>query len=302
MLWRLPVPRLRLRLRPGRVVLLAGGQIVVLAAGWQLYRYGRFLVRDQRTEALANATDVLAFERRTWLFVEPRIQQLALETRAVMDVLNSYYVYTHIFVTVGCLVWLYVGWPAAYRSCRRVLCGVMALGLLAHAAYPLAPPRLVPASTMVDTLAIYGPTVYSDDQFASITNQFAAMPSFHVGWAALVAFYVIAHARTPFRWLVLAHPLIMAVAVMATANHYLVDALAGAALVLVGIAVDHRVSSWSAARTHRGTRGALALSAAPQVARPSPHPAPTVNVSSLSSVASASEGAGNLVGASNVET
>lgn len=298
------MPRLPLTSRPGRVVLLAGGQILVLAAGWHLYRYGRFLVRDQRTDALANAADVIAFERRTWLFVEPEIQQLALETRAVMDVLNSYYVYTHIFAIVGCLAWLYVRRPAAYRSCRRVLCGVMALGLLAHAAYPLAPPRLVPASTMVDTLAVYGPTVYSDDQFASITNQFAAMPSFHVGWAALVAYYVIVNVRTPFRWLVLAHPLIMTVAVMATANHYLVDALAGAGLVLAGIAVDHRISARASARIGHGTAGALGLPAATPLDQPWPHPGPTVAAASLSTVASVpsvSDGAGNLVGASNVE-
>jgi len=229
------------RYRP--VVATAALEIALLAVCWQLYRYGRYWVRDQRIEAFANARDVIALERRLSLFVEPQIQRASMSSQAVIEALNRYYVYMHVGATLVCLCWLY-GWHRPhYRSCRRVLVAVMTIGLLVHAAYPLAPPRFVPDARMVDTLAEFGPAVYSRDRFASITNQFAAMPSFHVGWAAFVAYYVIAHCRSRLRWVVLVHPSVMTIAVMATANHYLLDAIVGAALTLGGVYAESRIRS-----------------------------------------------------------
>ena len=141
-----------------RAIAAAVGQIVLLAAGWQLYRYGRFRVRDQRLEAFANATDIIAIERRLEVFVEPHVQRLALASHAVIEALNSYYVYMHGAATVACLCWLYCRHRPHYQVCRRVLFAVMALGLAIHAIYPLAPPRVVPRAHMVDTLAVFGPS------------------------------------------------------------------------------------------------------------------------------------------------
>lgn len=227
------------------VVATALTEVALLAVCWQVYKYGRYLVRDQRVAAFENASDVIAIERRLSLFVEPQFQQLAMASRTVMEALNRYYVYTHVALTLACLCWLY-GWHRPhYRSCRRVLLAVMAVGLAIHAVYPLAPPRFVPEAAMVDTLAEFGPAVYSQDRFASITNQFAAMPSFHVGWSVFVAYYVIAHCRSRLRWVALVHPTVMTFAVMATANHYFLDALVGAALTLGGIYAEDRLRSGS---------------------------------------------------------
>lgn len=230
--------------RPGRqkrshhVMVTAGLQVLLLFTAWQLYRYGRFKVRDQRTEALHNASTIMDLENRLQLFVEPSIQRLAMVHEPVMRVLNHYYVYMHVLATLVCLCWLYGRHRVHYQSFRRVLFAVMPVGLLIHAAYPLAPPRLAHRTGMVDTLAVYGPSVYSHDQYASITNQFAAMPSFHVGWSALVALYVIRHSTARSRWVVLLHPLVMCVTVMATANHYLMDAVVGTLVVMVGVALE----------------------------------------------------------------
>ena len=101
---------------------------------------------------------------------------------------------------------------------------------------------------MIDTLSVYGPQVYSHDVSASITNQFAAMPSMHVGWAVLMAYAVITGFRTRWRWLVVIHPVLMVLAVTATANHYLLDGIVGAALVALGITADRAATAALARR------------------------------------------------------
>lgn len=228
-----------------RTVVAAGFEVLLLGAAWELYSYGRFLVRDQRPEAFANAADVIEFEKQIALFIEPAIQRLAMGAQTLIEVINHYYAYSHVAVTIACLIWLYVCHRTGYRSCRRVLFMVMPVGLLVHAGYPLAPPRVVPSARMLDTLAEFGPSIYSTDPLASVTNQFAAMPSFHVGWSALVAFYVIRFGRSRLRWLALVHPVAMTIAVMATANHYLLDAAVGLALIGAAIGIDERLAARS---------------------------------------------------------
>lgn len=206
-------------------------EIAGLAACWYLYRFGRFLIRDQVVEAYRNAHDVLAFESDFGLSFEDELQRLVMSNPVAVDVVNHYYVYAHVVVTLAALVFTWLTAPEVYRRTRRVLVVATMLGLVVHAAYPLAPPRLVARSGLVDTLDRFGPQVYSDDRFDSVVNQFAAMPSFHVGWAALVAAAAVTGYRSRWRWLVLAHPALMILAVVSTANHYVLDAIAGVTVV-----------------------------------------------------------------------
>ena len=85
----------------------------------------------------------------------------------------------------------------------------------------------------VDTLRVYGPSIYSRDVTASAANQLAAMPSLHFAWSVLVAAGVVWVLRSRWRIVVLLHPVITLLAIVATANHYWLDAAVGG--VLVGI-------------------------------------------------------------------
>ena len=238
-------------------------EVVALAAAWQLYRWGRFLVRDQQATAFDNADRIIDLESALPLDVVGWSQQLIIGSEAATKVVNNYYVYSHITFTVACLAWLFFRHRSSYERFRTCLVGATAAGLVVHAAFPLAPPRLVPELGLVDTLMIYGPSVYSSDELASITNQFAAMPSFHVGWALLVAFAVVTTLESPWRWMAAVHPAAMTFAVMATANHYFLDAVVGGALVL-GAVQAHR--AWQAARS-RDSRSALGPGLAAAMAR-----------------------------------
>jgi hypothetical protein len=123
-----------------------------------------------------------------------------------------------------------------------------------HLAFPLAPPRMLTDVGFIDTAAAYGPSVYGPPASDSLANQYAAMPSLHVGWAVLVAAGLIAATRSRWRWLWLLHPIVTALVVAGTGNHYWIDGFA-ACLLLAGATVAlsrSRRSDSGPSRTNRG--------------------------------------------------
>ena len=126
--------------------------------------------------------------------------------------------------------------PTLYPSMRRAMIAITSIALLCHLRVPAGPaadarqPRL-----HRHRRAIYGPNVYTKAPNATASsNQYAAMPSLHVGWAVLVAAGLIAATRSRWRWLWLLHPTITTIAVVATANHYWLDSIA-ACIVLAAV-------------------------------------------------------------------
>ena len=116
-----------------------------------------------------------------------------------------------------------------YRHVRAILVSVTAVGLVLHIAYPLAPPRMLPG--FVDTIAVFGPSIYDRPGVESVANQYAAMPSLHVGWAVIVALGIYWMWTGWRRWIGAAHAVLTTVAVVLTANHYWLDAIVVVVLV-----------------------------------------------------------------------
>lgn len=213
-------------------------EVVVLFLLLSLYRLGRYFGRDEVGAAFHHARQVLDVERHLGLANERAFQRHLLEHVGLVRFLNSYYATVHFPATVLFLVLAYVRAPDAYRRVRLVIVSVSAVALAMHIAYPLAPPRMLPG--FVDTLARWGPAVYSKPGVASVANQYAAMPSLHVGWSLIVAYGMLLVTRRPWRWLGLAHAVVTSIAVVATANHYWLDGLVAAALVAPAIALASR--------------------------------------------------------------
>jgi hypothetical protein len=210
-------------------------QVVLFWLAWELYRLGRYLVRSQPRQAYFNAKAVLEVQSAWYVGIEHHAQHVALAWEPFTVFVNRYYVYGHFAPVLGCFAWLYVRHPAQFARFRTAIVSATFVGLGIHATFPLAPPRLMAELGMIDSLTVFGPRVYDADRWSGLTNQFAAMPSFHFGWSLLVATAVIVTWTSRWRWLALAHPAFMLFAVMATANHYLLDAVVGGALVMVGI-------------------------------------------------------------------
>ena len=136
----------------------------------------------------------------------------------------------------GTAVVLFIKTRVAYVQLRRTFMLTMILGAVVFAVYPLAPPRFMPGLGMTDTVTLLGLDPAAPNSNSAISyNRFAAMPSLHYAWALLV---MIAAFRFGGRRVIIAgfsFQLLMFVAIIATANHYILDALAGALLLVIAM-------------------------------------------------------------------
>jgi hypothetical protein len=216
-------------------------ELVLLFTLFVGYRAGRLLTTNHTAAAFDHAREVWHIERWMHLPMEQQVQGWLLVSNRLAELANTYYAVVHFPISVGFLVWMFLRRPAYYFWVRRTLIILTAAALVVHVVYPLAPPRMRPDLGFVDTGALFGPNVYGPPEGGSIANQFAAMPSLHIGWAVLVAIGIIASTRTRWRWLWLAHPIITILVVVGTANHWWLDGmvalvlLAGAFAVSVGL-------------------------------------------------------------------
>jgi hypothetical protein len=214
-------------------------ELLLVAGLFLVYKFGRQLATGHTAEAFRNADRVWDVERWLRLPGEGAVQSLLLHGDTLVRVANTYYATVHFPATATFLIWLYLRRPAHYVWARRVLAAVTAAGLVVHLLFPLAPPRMLAATGLVDTAQVYGPSVYGPPETDHLSNQFAAMPSLHFGWALMVAIGLIVATRSRRRWLWLLHPLLTLLVIVGTANHYWVDALVAAALLGGALAVVH---------------------------------------------------------------
>jgi hypothetical protein len=235
-----------------------GRELVVVASIFLLYRFVRMLVKDEFGDAYSNARLVIDWERTVGIFNEVSLQAGILGNEAAIWVLNRYYFFGHFTSAAALLIWLYVRHYERYGRVRRVLAITTLGGLFIHVVFPLAPPRWFPSLGFVDTLQTFGPRVYDSPTISSTANQIAAMPSLHVGWALCAAWAVVIASARPWRWLIVVHPVMMALAVVLTANHWWLDALAAAALVIAAIMIDTPVQRRLEARELRRSEAAVA--------------------------------------------
>ncbi|SDP21907.1 PAP2 superfamily protein [Streptomyces sp. cf386] len=221
-------------------------ELLLVAGLFLVYKLGRQLATGHTGEAFRNADRVWNFERAVHLPGEGSVQNLLLHDDTLIHIANTYYATVHFPATAAFLVWLYLRRPAHYVWARRVLAAVTAAALVVHLTFPLAPPRMLAAAGLVDTGQMYGPSVYGSPETDHLSNQFAAMPSLHFGWALMVAIGLIAATRSRWRWLWLLHPLLTLLVIVGTANHYWLDAIVATAmlgLALVAISLPQRTAT-----------------------------------------------------------
>jgi PAP2 superfamily protein len=227
-----------LQVRPRRAGAALAVEIAVMGSVFLAYRQVRHLTSGDTGAAFANAERVVALEQHLGLFSERALQRLVLHSETAIAFLNRYYVGVHFPATIAVLLWACWRHPDAYRRIRTAFLAVTLGALAIHVAVPLAPPRMLTGEGFVDTLRVYGPNIYPADTTRSVANQFAAMPSLHFGWAVLAAAAVIMILRTRWRWLAVVHPTVTLLAIVATANHYWLDAIvAGGLIVVTGLAI-----------------------------------------------------------------
>jgi PAP2 superfamily protein len=218
------------RLRPrGRAGVRLLPQLAIMVAAVAAYFLVRGLTQANAALAVHNAHSVVGLERALRLYHEPGWQASVMSMPFLRTVLNDIYIWGHWPVIAVTLIWLARQHPAVYLRARNTMLMSGGIGLVVFATFPVAPPRLAGLG-MTDTVTA-GAHAYRALQPTMFTNQFAAMPSLHVGWDLVMGLAIASASRhLLLRLIAITLPVAMVITVLCTANHYLVDAIAGAAL------------------------------------------------------------------------
>jgi hypothetical protein len=211
-------------------------EVVLVVALYFAYSLGRYAAAKHSDSAFHHAKEVWRLERWVGLPNEATLQHHFLQWPRVIDLINLHYQIGYIVSLVSVLVWLYARHPGHYIWYRRFLTLVTGLGLIGHLVFPMAPPRLLQGDRVMDTAQIFGHAVYGPVG-TGLANQFAAMPSLHVGWAVVVAVGVIVVLRSPWRWLVVLHPVITLLVVVVSGNHFWTDGIVATVLVAISYVI-----------------------------------------------------------------
>jgi hypothetical protein len=221
-----------------------------------VYETVRNISKGKPSTAFDNAMRVIDWQKAVGINHEKSIQDWALHFEPLIVVSNYYYGTAYIACTIVILLWMYRRQSDDYPLWRNTLAFGTLLGLIGFATFPLMPPRLLDVMGngdyfgFVDTLVQY-PTFWSFESSAmqKVSNQFAAMPSLHCGWALWGAAALFPRVKSWWmKALAIAYPVATIFVVVATGNHYFLDAVGGAVIFLVGYGIARLV-------TRAGRRG-----------------------------------------------
>jgi hypothetical protein len=235
-------------------------ELPLIVAVYGLYTAGRLLVRGDVTDALDHGLELLRLETALHLDPERWLNSLLTRYQSLGVPADFWYASLHYLVTLWVLVWLWCRRPSPYRFARTWLLVSTLIGLLGFTLLPTAPPRLLSsANGFTDTMSRYGSYGWWGDAstprgLGGLTNEYAAMPSLHVGWALWCGLMLLRYGRTPLvRVLGVVYPLGTTLVVMGTGNHYFLDAVAGVAVMGIGLLLAHPLRRLTDARLLRLT-------------------------------------------------
>ena len=200
---------------------------------WLGYSTVRRITADSTKIAAENAVNLVKFQDWMGFPNEATLQGWFIDSEVLIKIANTFYFVMHFPSMIVFLVWVMVRKIEWMPQGRASLCLATFSGLIIHLLFPLMPPRLMVSYGFIDTAKVFGPDPYSLG-IAKAANEFAAMPSLHVGWALLIALAAIRILKTPARWLMLLHPILTTIVVVVTANHFWLDIIVGAILALAG--------------------------------------------------------------------
>ncbi len=249
----------------------AAAELATIAAGYAGYSLVRLAIHAGRHAAFAHAALLWRTERRLHLTAEPCLNHLTAPHLVLAEAAGYYYGLLHFIVTPLVLAWLYLRRPAAFGRLRSALVLATAAANVAFWAWPAAPPRFsVPGMTdILVTRDILGAA--HPHGATSLVNLYAAMPSLHVAWAIWCALAVVTAARGRWRHLAWLYPAATTLVVLASANHFLLDAAGGLATAGLGMLAASRPSQLLARR-----RARLASPGHRHACAPGPRPAPAL--------------------------
>jgi len=220
-------------------------ELALMSGLYTLWRLARTLPLATDDGAIERARQIDDFQKWLHLPTELSLQHLSLDHEWLGRFLNYYYAILHVPATVTFLVWLFWRHRDAYPHWRNGLAIVTGACLVIRFVR-VAPPRFLTDLGYIDLAERFGMSIYGPVG-TGVSDQFAAMPSIHVAWAAVVSLGTVAASTSRWRWVVALHVVFTMLAVSATGNHWWMDGLVAIVLLLVGLQIDNRVRRWRGA-------------------------------------------------------
>jgi hypothetical protein len=210
-------------------------QLLLFAGAYYLYRLVRGAVDGRAADSFENARHLISLERSLHVFVEPSVQTWATGKAQIIDFASWMYINSHFVITVATLIWLYRFRNGAFYFVRNMFMVAMGLALVGYVIYPTAPPRFFPEWGFSDSVADFTGIDPDSGLTSALVNPFAAVPSMHVAFALMIGWpmaRLVQHTIVRVAWWL--YPFLVTFVVVATGNHFLADAVAGA--LVAGVA------------------------------------------------------------------
>jgi hypothetical protein len=247
-------------------------QLILLAAAYSAWRYGRGAVDGSMGLSFSHARDLVSAERSLGLLIEPGIQHWAIGAGWPAEVARWGYANLHFKGSCVMLAILYFGYRGSFGFVRNAVFAAMAISVIGYALFPTAPPRFLPELGLDPSSSVTGNNPLLSHPGDALFNPFAAVPSMHVGLSVILAWSLAMLVRRPVvRGLLFAYPLLMTFVVVASGNHFWLDAAFGLATAALAIGVAMLLArvnpDWSfAPRPRRAPAGELEPRPEPEVA------------------------------------
>jgi len=227
-------------------------EAAVLVGLMIIYWLIRGAIPERTADAFARARQIIHLEQSLGFFWESGWQEQIIGNRTLVDVANGIYLYGHLPILILGGIWIYMRSRERYRTYRNALLISACVGLLVYGLFPVAPPRLMPELGFVDTIAMFN-NKSNTMQPSYIVNHYAAVPSYHFGWALLIGIALIDISRNLWvRAFAILFPTLMFFSIVLTANHFIFDAVIGGLFVLLAIGLAFALDNF-----RFGTRQAL---------------------------------------------
>ncbi|HEY8766927.1 MAG TPA: phosphatase PAP2 family protein [Dehalococcoidia bacterium] len=226
-----------LRWRPGKK---DGAEILLLIGTLPLYYLVRGVTQTHVDAAVDRGISIVHIEQSLGIFWEVQLQSSILSYHWLVTFLNDFYLYGHLPVIGTLALWMYFWHRPQYLVMRNAFLISGAIALIFYINFPTAPPRLLPHDlgfNFVDTITQQYHNSRPDTP-SWFVNEYAAFPSMHIGWNLLVGISIWLATRNIFmRAFAVLMPITMFAVIILTANHYLLDAAAGCAVMLLGLGI-----------------------------------------------------------------
>jgi len=223
---------------PVKLPLRELGELALVAMAFLLYFVVRGNVIDRPDLALANARHVIDVESAQGLHRELDVQDAVMGSRLAVRFFNFVYFWLDFPLIAGVGLVMYFRRRAQYTFARDAILFSGACALVSYFLFPVAPPRLVPETGLLDTLQAFNNLSYQAQSTSFFVNPYAAMPSLHVGWAVLLAVGVWRAwpGNRLVQTLAIVHPLMQWASTMITGNHFWLDGVGGLVAASLGLA------------------------------------------------------------------